>query len=78
MISMPARKEGEYGLRDLPPCRQHRAACLGYGGRGRCKILTDTNFGRKSCPFYKTTAMVTAQLRAAEERKVSHERNYHD
>lgn len=63
-------KEGEYGLRQFPPCRQHRAACLGYGA-GRCKILHDTDFGKKPCPFYKTKAMVTAQMRAAEERKVS-------
>jgi len=50
--------------RNLPPCRQYRRACLSYSG-GKCTILHDTDFGEKKCPFYKTKAMVAAQLKEA-------------
>lgn len=54
--------------RNLPPCKQHRRACLAYSG-GKCSILHDTDFGEKKCPFYKTKAMAAAQLPARKEAK---------
>ena len=44
-----------------PLCLEQRRACLSYSG-GKCKALTSTEFGGKRCPFYKTKAMVFAQL----------------
>ena len=44
----------------LPECPQKRRACLSYHG-GKCAALTDTEF-KRSCPFYKTKAMVYAKL----------------
>ena len=55
-------------IRNLPPCRQFKKACLAYSG-GKCKILHDTQFGKKPCPFYKTKAMVTAQLSTAKKER---------
>ena len=49
---------------DLPECPEYRRACMAYSG-GRCRCLRDTYWIRqrkKPCPFYKTKAMVAAQL----------------
>jgi len=54
--------------RQLVPCRQNRISCKSYS-KGRCRILHDTEFGEKPCPFYKTKAMVAAQLSDRKETK---------
>jgi len=51
----------------LPECPESRRACLNYSG-GCCRALSDTFWikqKKKPCPFYKTKAMVAAQLRGA-------------
>lgn len=35
-----------------PLCRQHRTSCTSIRN-GFCLILTNTDFGKKKCPFYK-------------------------
>lgn len=37
-----------------PLCKEQRKDCFGYGVCGRCTVLTDTDFGKKPCPFYKS------------------------
>lgn len=56
VIAMAERYE-----RQLVPCRQNRISCNGYS-KGRCRILHNTEFGKKPCPFYKPKAMVAAQM----------------
>ena len=34
-------------------CQQNEVNCFAYTGRG-CMALTDTNFGDRPCPFYKS------------------------
>jgi len=46
---------------EFPRCRGVRRACLAYSG-GKCLALLDCNFGTKRCPFYKTKAMLRAQV----------------
>lgn len=36
---------------DYKPCSKH-SDCFAREN-GRCKILVDTNFGLRDCPFYK-------------------------
>lgn len=60
MIAM----KDEYGIRQLVPCEQNRRACVANKG-GRCTILHDTHFEKKPCPFYKTKAMVAAEMKGA-------------
>ena len=55
-------------IHNRPPCWQFKKACLAFA-EGRCKILHDTNFGKKPCPFYKTKAMVNVQLAAAKKER---------
>ena len=54
-----------YGARQNPPCEQDRRACVANKG-GRCSILHDTKFSR-ACPFYKTKAMVRAELKGGQQ-----------
>ena len=35
-----------------PRCEQCKTACKSYS-EGYCTILTDTNFGKRECPFYR-------------------------
>jgi len=35
-----------------PKCEQQKQACASYAD-GFCTILTDTNFGRRECPFFR-------------------------
>ena len=63
-------KEISENVRDLPTCQESRRACMAYSG-GHCRCLSDTFWIRKrkkpTCPFYKTKAMVSAQLSARKE-----------
>lgn len=34
-------------------CSHKKTDCAARTENGRCRALTDTNFGKKSCPFYK-------------------------
>lgn len=36
----------------VPDCEQKRRDCNVYC-EGKCMALTDTNFGKRVCPFYK-------------------------
>jgi len=47
------------------PCS--KSDCFAYGHRtGCCQVLTDTDFGTRTCPFYKTkTQYENDRLRAA-------------
>ena len=36
-------------------CFEDKSDCFALGG-GRCRILNDTDFGARSCPFYKPAA----------------------
>lgn len=40
----------EYTCR-CPNCDTVR--CFANDGRGKCKILTENEFGKRRCPFYK-------------------------
>lgn len=56
---------------DRPECPESRRACMAYSG-GHCEALRDTWFIRKrkgGCPFYKTKAMVAAQLSPEPEKE---------
>ena len=44
-------KPKEPALNHLPKCNQHQAYCTANKS-GRCRILTDTEFHGKLCPFY--------------------------
>ena len=37
-------------------CCMFATDCFAYGNGGVCKCLSDSNFGIKPCPFYKTVA----------------------
>ena len=39
--------------KDYAPCRHVKKDCAARTENGGCRALTDTNFGKKSCPFYK-------------------------
>lgn len=39
--------------------------------RGRCRALTDTAFGGKGCPFYKTEAQASKGRAKAQDRLVA-------
>ena len=54
-------------MRQLPKCEQNRRACTGNKA-GRCAILHDTHFSRP-CPFYKTVAMVRAEMKGGHNGK---------
>jgi len=58
---------GKYD-RQLVICKQERTACFAYLS-GKCKVLEDTEFGKKACPFYKTPAMVNLQLKEIKQWK---------
>lgn len=51
----------DYSFRTRPKCEQDRRACVMNKG-GRCDGLEDTHFTRP-CPFYKTKAMIRAQMK---------------
>lgn len=36
-------------------CFEDKSDCFALGG-GRCRILNDTDFGDRACPFYKPAA----------------------
>lgn len=38
---------------DYPACSRPNEKCVSKDDWGRCSILNATNFGKKSCPFYK-------------------------
>lgn len=38
---------------EWPVCSQHRENCFAYCKDGTCKVLNDTVFKNKKCPFYK-------------------------
>lgn len=35
-------------------CFDNRRSCAALSNEGFCTILTDTDFGERKCPFYKT------------------------
>lgn len=37
-------------------CCMFASDCFAYGNGGVCKCLSDSDFGIKPCPFYKTVA----------------------
>ena len=41
------------GEREFPMCDQERGNCYAIRN-GRCRILTDTHFKNKVCPFFDT------------------------
>lgn len=47
-----------------PLCDQKRTDCFACMS-GRCKLLTDTNFGARICPFYKTTEQCRTERKIA-------------
>ena len=38
---------------DYPVCSRPNERCMSMDDWGRCAILSVTNFGKRSCPFYK-------------------------
>lgn len=38
---------------------------------GRCRVLTDTAFGDKTCPFYKTEGQASEERAKAQDRLVA-------
>lgn len=40
-------------MTELKKCLKEKTACFSYV-KGVCRILKDTDFGEKDCPFYKT------------------------
>lgn len=52
-----------------PRCT-HTPGCFACTN-GSCRILKDTNFGDKACPFYKTQEQAEADNRRARERLVA-------
>ena len=68
VIAMPKISER---VANLPECPESRRACTAYSG-GHFRCLSDTYFikqRKKPCPFYKTKAMVAAQLSDRKETK---------
>ena len=45
-------------LDECPKC--DRYTCFAYNN-GKCVALTDNNFGKRECPFYKTPARIAAE-----------------
>ena len=45
-------------LDEYPKC--DRFSCFAYSD-GKCVILTNNNFGKRACPFYKTPAQIAAE-----------------
>ena len=37
----------------LPACRWNHSDCFVIDEAGRCRLLSNTEFSRKDCPFYK-------------------------
>lgn len=48
-------------------CKDRHEDCFAYK-RGLCILLTDTNFGKRSCPFYKPREQYENEIKASNER----------
>jgi hypothetical protein len=48
-------------------CYQRRKDCFAYA-LGDCRILIDTDFGWKKCPFYKTREQAEEDVLKRKER----------
>ena len=66
-----------YGTRNLSPCKQGRSLCVNFT-RGRCRVLHDTEFGQKKCPFFKTKAMVNKQMSQITPEQRARMKSYYD
>lgn len=45
-----------------PPCTRHGAYDCRTNYVGYCTALSDTDFGEKQCPFYKTSGQYYGEL----------------
>lgn len=54
MMQKPNKTARRKGLPD-PPCKYWKLCRFGYekGSGGVCSILTDTDFGKRNCPFFQ-------------------------
>lgn len=50
-------------------CLQKLRDCQRYSS-GKCLCLMDTDFGKRTCPFYKTEADTEKQLKEAEKARL--------
>lgn len=48
-------------------CEQRKKDCFAYQ-LGECRILVDTDFGRRNCPFYKTREQAEEETAKRKER----------
>lgn len=46
---------------EFPDCRKRK--CFGYS-EGKCTILSDNNFGKRECPFFKTQSQIDRENEA--------------
>lgn len=52
--------------RDYTDCL--RAGCFAHTKEDTCRVLTDTRFGERECPFYKTGAQLAEERAASKAR----------
>lgn len=45
-----------------PPCKDKRGNCFSLVN-GKCRILDDTEFEKRNCPFYKTKEQYKKELK---------------
>lgn len=50
---------------NFPPCCNNRCFANEFS---KCRILTDTNFNGRNCPFFKTTARLNAEEKKRKQR----------
>lgn len=60
-------------MKTINPRCNHTPGCFACTN-GRCRILKNTNFGDKACPFYKTKDQADAENARAMVRLVAEER----
>ena len=56
----------------LRRCKNGEVNCFAFTGRG-CTALTDTDFGDKGCPFYKSREQRAREIAALERRRMHDE-----
>ena len=57
----------DYSRKDI--CEHGHYDCFARSNRGVCHALSDTHFGYRDCPFYKTKEQIDKEERERLERE---------